>query len=183
MTTGGSDGELVLWLVRHAKAAPDPPAGGTDHERPLAPRGRRDAAALGLRLRAGDLDFGDVSLPGLVLASSAARTTETAERVAAALGAPLERRRSLYYGSPTDLLSELRTLDEGGPSVMVVGHNPATHEFALALLAGDDRAGRAALASFPTCALAVFRTGVSRWCDLAYGAATLAGFARPPYDG
>ena len=183
MTTGGDSEELLLWLVRHAKAVPDPPAGGTDHERLLAPRGRRDAAALGLRLRAGDLGFGDAALPGLVLASSAARTTETAEKVAAALGVPLDRRRSLYYGSPADVLSELRMLGESVRSVMVVGHNPATHELALALLAGDDRAGRAALASFPTCAIALLRAGVTRWCDLASGAATLAGFARPPYDG
>jgi phosphohistidine phosphatase len=182
MSTGGGNGDLLLWLVRHAKAAPDPPRGGSDHERPLAPRGRRDAAALGLRLRAGALGFDDAALPGLVLASSAARTTETAKKVAAALGVPLDRRRRLYYGSPTDVLSEVRTLDDRVRSVMVVGHNPATHELALALLAGDDRAGHAALASFPTCAIALFRTGATRWSDLAYGAAALVGFARPPYD-
>lgn len=182
MTTGGHPQDLVLWLLRHAKAAPDPPAGGTDHERPLAPRGRRDAAALGLRLRAGDLGLGDAAVPTLVLTSTAARTTETADKVAAALSVPIVRRRRLYYGSPKDLLAEVRAVDDALRSVMVVGHNPAIHSLALELLTEDDHAGRAALASFPTCAVALFRAGVTRWRDLAYGEATLAGFTCPPYD-
>jgi phosphohistidine phosphatase len=181
MTTGGRTTGLHLWLLRHAKAAPDPPAGGADHERPLAPRGRRDASALSLRLRAGELGFGDDAQPGLVLASTAARTTETAGKVAAALGLTVDRRRRLYYGSPTDVLAELRTLDDEVRSVMVVGHNPATHTLALDLLAEDD-VGRAALTAFPTCAIALFGTRVTRWRDLALGEATLEGFARPPYD-
>ena len=42
----------TLWLLRHAKTATDPPPGGADFDRVLAPRGRRDGAALG-RLFAG----------------------------------------------------------------------------------------------------------------------------------
>ncbi len=182
MTSGGHPGDLVVWLLRHAKAMPDPPSGGDDHDRLLAPRGRRDAAALGDRLGAGDLGFAAAALPGLVLASTAARTTETAERVAAPLGIPVDRRQRLYYGTPTDVLDELRGLDDAIRSVMVVGHNPATHSLALELLSTDD-AGRAALGSFPTCAVAVFRTGASHWPEVAFGTATLVGFARPPYDG
>jgi phosphohistidine phosphatase len=181
VTGGGHTEELLVWLLRHAKAATDPPAGGTDHERPLAPRGRRDAAALGLRLRAGDLGFGDGRLPGLVLASTAARTTETASLVAGAFGAPVERRRRLYYGTPTDVLDELRGLDETTRSVMVVGHNPTTQSLAHELLA-EDGSRRAMLDPFPTCALAVFRAPATRWRDLEYAAATLVGFARPPYE-
>ena len=37
----------TLWLLRHAKTVTDPPHGGTDFDRVLAPRGRRDATALG----------------------------------------------------------------------------------------------------------------------------------------
>lgn len=181
MTTGGQTGELSVWLLRHAKAAPDPPSGGTDHERHLAPRGRRVSAALGLRLGAGDLGFGADARPGLIVASSAARTTETAERVASAIGVPVDRRRRLYYGTPTDVVDELRGLDEAIRSVMVVGHNPTTHSLALELLDEDD-AGRAALGAFPTCAVALFGTGVTRWRELSLGAATLVGFARPPYN-
>ncbi len=181
MTPGGHGEGLLVWLLRHAKAAPEPPAGGADHDRPLAPRGRRDAAALGLRLRAGDLGFAG-AVPELIVASTATRTTETAERVAGALGVPVDRRRRLYYGSPTDVLAELETLDDEHRSVMVVGHNPTTHSLALELLSEADEAGRGALASFPTCAVALFRADVARWRDLAYRSASLLGFARPPYE-
>ncbi len=180
---GGEPEGLVVWLLRHAKAMTDPPAGGTDHDRHLAPRGRRDAAALGRRLSAGDLGFGTAALPDLVLASSAARTSETAEKVASALGTPVDRRGRLYYGSTADMLDELRGLDNSLCSVMIVGHNPATHSLALGLLSPDDGAGRAALGSFPTCAIALLLTPATRWSQLAWGTATLAGFARPPYDG
>jgi len=181
-STGDHSGGLFVWLLRHAKAVPDVPVGGSDHDRPLAPRGRRDAAALGLRLRSGDLGFGADATPDLVLASTAARTSATAQAVASALGLPVERRQRLYYGSPTDVLDELRTLEDGPRAVMVVGHNPATHTLALELLAGDDEAGRAALDAFPTCAVVLLDAGVARWRDLAYGTATLVGFSRPPYD-
>jgi phosphohistidine phosphatase len=55
-------------VVRHAKSAwPDVP----DHERPLAPRGRRDAPAMGRWLRAAG------HVPGQVLYSTARRARET----------------------------------------------------------------------------------------------------------
>ena len=182
MTAIDHPGERFVWLLRHAKAVADVPVGGTDRDRPLAPRGMRDAAALGLRLRAGDLGFGAGTAPELVLASTAARTSATAQAVASALGLPVERRERLYYGSPTDVLDELRALEDGARSVIVVGHNPATHVLALELLAAGDEAGRAALESFPTCAIALLRAGAAQWRHLAYGTATLVGFSRPPYD-
>ena len=38
--------DRLFWLLRHAKTLADPPKGGGDHERKLAPRGRKDADAL-----------------------------------------------------------------------------------------------------------------------------------------
>lgn len=178
MNDRGTDGRL-LWLLRHAKAATDPPSGGTDHERPLAPRGRRDAAALGQRL--GSLGFSAGELPETVLCSTATRTTETAERVVAGLDAAVALSRRLYYGAPSDLLAEVQMVDDAVRSVMVVGHNPATHELAVAMLADEDTTGRQELETFPTCALAVFRLPEPRWQDIEEGTATLAGFFTPPY--
>jgi phosphohistidine phosphatase len=182
VTASDAKGERFVWLLRHAKAVADVPMGRTDRDRPLAPRGMRDAAALGLRLRSADLGFGAGATPELVVASIAARTSATAEAVASALGLPVERRERLYYCSTTEMLDELRALEDGDRSVMVVGHNPATHVLALELLDSGDDAGRAALDAFPTCAVALLRTGVSQWRRLAYGSATLVGFSRPPYD-
>jgi phosphohistidine phosphatase len=167
---------VILWLLRHAKTVPDPPAGKTDHDRPLAPRGRRDADALGKRLA--DPGFGPAELPALVLCSTATRTVQTAERVLAALDhpPPVEYRRSLYGASPEQVLDELRGVEEGVPSVMVVGHNPTAHDLVTSL--GRDGKGPT---SFPTCALAVYRLPVSRWPEVAAGTATLLGLYAPPF--
>ena len=48
----------TLWLLRHAKAVADPPPGGEDFDRVLAPRGRRDAEALGRLIGPGGKGFG-----------------------------------------------------------------------------------------------------------------------------
>ena len=177
MTEGGPPGPRSLWLLRHAKAV-GPTAGGTDHDRVLTPRGRRDARSLGARLPA--LGLEGVALPGAIFCSTAARTTETAAGVAGGLGVDVDRRRSLYYASPEGVLDEIRTTDGSVRSLLVVGHNPTTHVLALGLLAEDDP-DRARLSRFPTCALAVFRLDAACWADVAQGAAVLAGFFTPPY--
>lgn len=174
MSTPG--GSRTLWLLRHAKAAPGAPSGGADHDRPLTARGREDAAALGRLLPS----LGH-PLPEVVLTSTARRTVETAERVAMSLDVVPDRRRRLYYGSPDDVLDELGTVDAAARSVMVVGHNPTTHQLALELLGADDASGRAALSSFPTCGLAVLVVRDGDWGGLAPRTASLAEVRRPPY--
>ena len=183
-------GGRVLWVLRHAKTVADPPAGGADHERTLAPRGRRDAEALGRRL-AGDrlgLDVHDVPLPELVLCSTAVRTRQTTELVTAGLAAgepgparPLvDVRRAIYYASPEQVVAEIRTIPDDVGSAMVVGHNPTAHALAAGLGTGDDRLA-VETRGFPTCALAVFRLSVTRWSDVAEEAGQMAGFFTPPY--
>ncbi len=81
-------GGRTLWLLRHAKTVTDPPPGGADFDRVLAPRGRRDATALG-RLFAGSGEGLGPALkraprPQVALVSPAARTAATAELVLAA---------------------------------------------------------------------------------------------------
>jgi phosphohistidine phosphatase len=168
--------------LRHAKAAQEAPVGGGDHERPLSPRGRRDAAALGRVLVDGGLDLGDVGLPTYVLCSTAVRTTETAERVVAALGVTLDRRRRLYYGAPSDVLDEVRTLPDDVVSAMVVGHNPTTAELAQRLLVpGDEGLSILGGHGFPTCGLALVRLPAVHWLDVADGTGALEAFFTPPY--
>jgi len=174
--------DRLLWLLRHAKAAEEPPSGGGDHERRLAPRGRRDASALGRLLVDGGLELAPGELPTYVLCSTAVRTIETAERVTEPLGLDIDRRERLYYSSPTDVLAEVRTLPDDVTSAMSVGHNPATAELAHRLLAPDDD-GRAVLESqgFPTCALALVRLPSDRWVDVGEGTGALVAFVTPPY--
>ena len=131
---GGEPGRIPgrqVWVVRHAHAVDHWPGG--DHDRPLAPRGRRDVAAFG--------DAGDVPglltraladgcrRPDLVVSSSAVRARGTAEGACAVLGlgAP-EIDRSLYRADADDLLAWLSVVSDDVAAVMIVGHNPAVHD-------------------------------------------------------
>jgi phosphohistidine phosphatase len=179
--------ERTLWLLRHAKTVADPPDGGTDFDRVLAPRGRRDATALG-QLFGTDgraLHVHGARLPQVALVSPAVRTAATAELVLSGLAEPPEERLvpELYAADPEEVLDQLRKLPETVTSAMVVGHNPTAHALALGLISHQDKAGRdlAVRRGFPTCALAVYRFALSAWADLEGYSATLVSLLIPPF--
>lgn len=178
----------TLWLLRHAKAVADPPAGGDDFARVLAPRGRRDATALGQLVARLDRGLGGegAPLPQIAFVSPAARTTATAELVLAGVTPPPRwmSPADLYGGDPEDVLDHLRALSDDITSAMVVGHNPTSEALALGLLALDDEDGRDAVArrGFPTCALAVYRLEIARWADIEGQSAVLFDVLTPPFD-
>lgn len=195
-----------LWVLRHAKAASDAPWGGSDKDRPLTARGRRDATALGRRLAADpvDLSFGpgpgrgfdgrpgsdDIPRPELAVCSAAVRTRQTTDLVVEAMGGdvPVNAYRSLYEADVDLVLQYVREIDEGAVSALVIGHNPTVFEVASVLLAEppdptDPSTGRNALEAhgFPTCALAVLLLQVGAWEDVVHGCGTLVGVFKPPY--
>jgi phosphohistidine phosphatase len=178
---------LTLWLLRHAKTVTDPPKGGSDFDRVLAPRGRRDATALGRVLgRDGSaLGLDDTPLPQVVLVSPAARTVATAELALAELAAPPKRALvpDLYGADPEEVLDLLRALKASVTSAMVVGHNPTAHALSQGLISQDDKAGRdlAARRGFPTCALAAYRFDVQHWPEVGGRTATLQALFTPPF--
>src|SRR5215211_8209190 len=104
-----------LFLLRHAKSSWDEPK-LDDHDRPLAPRGRRATKAIAAYLR------DERIAPGLVLCSSARRAQETLERIAVAWDddVAVEVEWDLYAGSAERLLDRVRAVDEGVESVMLV---------------------------------------------------------------
>jgi phosphohistidine phosphatase len=172
----------VLWVLRHAKALRRPPVGGADHERTLAPRGRRDADALGKCLgdQGDHLGLADDLMPGLVLCSTAARTVETTARVLAGLAKPppVTYLPSFYGGSPEEVLEQVSMVDEEISAVMVVGHNP-TFE---ALVAAMPRSPVPSLSGgFATCGLVVFNLPVRRWDEIAPRTAAVLGVFLPPF--
>ncbi len=164
----------TLVLLRHAKSAwPD---GVDDHDRPLAARGRRDAPAVGRWLR--DAGF----RPEVAVVSSALRTRQTFDLLAAELPEPPKQRISdeVYRAGAGDLLDIVRSLEPGLTRALVVAHNPGIGSLANVL---DDESsaveGRDRMRiSFPTSALAVFEVH-SAWSDVDPGAATLTAFAAP----
>jgi phosphohistidine phosphatase len=128
-----------LYLLRHAKSSwKDERL--DDHDRPLAPRGKRASKAIGRYLRDHDIE------PELVLCSSAKRARQTLERLGPA-GVDARIERELYAAGAHDLLERLRAVPDGVASVMLVGHNPGMQQLALRLAGLDDK--------FPTAALAI----------------------------
>lgn len=180
----------TLWLLRHAKTVADPPPGGADFDRVLAPRGRRDATALG-RLMAGNgaglgAALAHVPRPTIALVSPAARTKATADLAFAHMDEPPDCvfSEGLYGADPQELLAYVHELDDGADAAVVVGHNPTMHSLSQALLAPSDKKGlyRAARTGFPTCALGVYSFTTEHWADVTADGARLIALMAPPYD-
>jgi phosphohistidine phosphatase len=170
-----SDQARTLLLLRHAKSSWSEPA-LSDHDRPLAPRGRRAAGLIAAHLRAAEIR------PALVLCSSARRTRDTLEVLRPSLGETTEVRieERLYGAGVTEILALLRTIDPAVPSAMVIGHNPGLEDLALALAGdGTEAALRQLRSKFPTGALATLDVRSAAWPQLAFGAAFLRSVVLP----
>jgi phosphohistidine phosphatase len=161
-----------LYLLRHAKSSWTQPE-LADHDRPLAGRGRRAAKAIA-RL----MDEHDVA-PQLVLCSTARRVRETFERIEPALGDPtVSFEPELYGATAEDLLQRLRKVPDGTASVLLIGHNPAIEQLALAL-ARPSRLRSEMAAKFPTAALATLALSGAKWKELGPVRTEVVGFVRP----
>jgi phosphohistidine phosphatase len=142
-----------LILLRHGKAESVAASGG-DIERGLTERGRRDSALIGRILAEAGMT------PDLTLVSAARRARETWDEAAPAFpGAHCEISRQLYLASSEQLTQVTQAIAEPITSLMIVGHNPGLHDFALSLLRQQAQplpAESPLIASFPTGAAAVF---------------------------
>jgi phosphohistidine phosphatase len=166
-----TDRYRTLLLLRHAKS--DYPQGVADHERPLAPRGVREAGLAGDWLRA------HAPAVDAVLCSTAARTRETLERTR--IEAPVTFSDELYDATPGEVIAEINKVGPDVETLLVIGHEPATSTVALGLAAEDGSNSAAAeriSTKFPTSAIAVLRTG-EPWDQLALGGASLVDFHIP----
>jgi phosphohistidine phosphatase len=117
--------DLILW--RHAEAGdhlPDPEA---DLERPLRPKGERQAQRVA--------DWLNQFLPdsARVLASPALRCTQTA----AALGRRVKKVAALGPGGDVDGLLAAARWPDSKEAVLIVGHQPTLGMVAAYLMAGD----------------------------------------------
>ncbi len=156
----------TLILLRHGKSAY--PDGVSDHDRPLSPRGRREAGLAGRWIRA--------SAPPIdeVLCSSATRTRRTLAE--AGIDAPVDYRDSLYLTGPAALVDEIRSVPKDVRTLLVVGHEPTLSATVLDLISdhGTDAAQQVA-EKFPTSSVAVL-TIRGRWDELEAGRAELVDF-------
>jgi phosphohistidine phosphatase len=162
-----------LLLLRHAKSAS--PDGVRDHERPLAPRGRKAAPLMAAYLRDEQL------FPDLALVSSSRRTRETWDLVRPALGEVETRFEPRIYEAPSErLLAVLREVPPSVRTLMIVGHNPGSADLARLLIGHGDRYAYARMAhKFPTAGLAVIDFATDGWAEVKPGGGRLDRFVTP----
>jgi phosphohistidine phosphatase len=161
----------TLYLVRHAKSSWDN-ANQSDHDRPLNPRGERDAPRMGKRLRKRK------DQPEVIISSSAVRAQTTARILATALDYPtsdIAIDERLYGAEPEDVISIIGDLDAGIDCAMLVGHNPTFTALINAL-------GRCDFDNVPTCGMAVLTFPVDSWKDIATIQGKLVDFDFPKND-
>lgn len=169
-----------LMLLRHAKTEANAPS-GRDEDRRLDARGCSDAAEIG------DWIGRHPPLPDGVMVSPAARARQTWEIAWGAMGRhtpPLpqvEFVSDLYGADAAEMLQIVRTATAEDPKrLMLIGHNPGMHEFALMLTGGGDAAARSALAeNLPTSGLAILDFAVEDWSEVTFRRGHLALFVSP----
>lgn len=157
---------ITLHLLRHAKSDWD--GGEPDHDRPLAPRGERAAAAMAVYCRQQGI------APDFILCSSARRTLETLAILRGGLpeGAKVETTREIYEVGAGQLVARLKTIPLRTRIALVVGHNPGMED-TVRLLTGDGVGVK-----FPTCGLATLESA-SGWAALGPRKAELRRFVTP----
>ena len=123
----------TLWLLRHATAEDEPPAGGEDHDRMLSSVGIAQAEALGAAIVAGEISG---QTPQTVLVSSASRTRGTAMLTFSGLGPDCEFSvdQRIYPAIPDDLLAIVAETDDAVDCLGIVGHNPTIAWFGVELV-------------------------------------------------
>ncbi|WP_454043657.1 SixA phosphatase family protein [Cellulosimicrobium sp. Marseille-Q8652] len=171
----GNGGARRLVLLRHAKAER---AGAVDDVlRPLRLDGRRQAGRVGAALREGGL------VPDRVLCSSALRTRQTWDLLAAHLGdvrPDVTVTDALYVADVADVLELLRQTDPRVRTLLVVGHEPtmaATASY-LADPASDGGALAQVRVGVPTATYSVLESDAA-WQDWRPGGALLTYVGRP----
>jgi phosphohistidine phosphatase len=167
---------LTLCLLRHAKSSWDNPA-LDDVDRGLSSRGIKAAPEIGRALRHAEF------VPDLILCSSSVRTRATLMLILPELrlsSPSILYEDELYLAPSRRILDRIQRIDEPAQSVLMVGHNPSTHQLALELTGKGKKSFMAELASkFPTAAYAILRFDAAQWSDVQAGAGELIDFVTP----
>jgi len=164
-----------LILLRHAKSDWASP-GAPDQARPLAARGRTAAPHIGAYMAHHAL------VPDLVICSTAARTRQTWDLVAAELSAeiPVVFEQRIYESGADDILATIKKTKSRVHVLLLVGHNPRLRDLAELLIAsGDVEARQRLLEKLPTAGLVVIDFPLDDWRKLHPKAGRLDRFVTP----
>jgi len=120
---------MKVYLIHHANVL----SAEQDPERHLSPRGRDESDRLGARFKVAGI------APARILHSDKQWTLETAERIAAAMGANGKTAVADYpiaTGHPTEPF--MTEITDGGGDIMMVGHSDYLLRSASKLWCGDE---------------------------------------------
>lgn len=159
-----------LILIRHAKSSWDD-LRLEDHERRLNPRGTAAAFSIGKWLNTKGY------IPDAILTSSARRTLETWQGLAASLPeqTDITVTRSLFHPQPQQMQQVLKTAT--APCVLMLSHNPGICQFAETLLAIQPDIP--AFHRYPTCATSIIDFPINSWSNLHFNTGRLIDFTTP----
>ena len=156
-----------IFVLRHAKSSWDN-VNLSDHDRPLADRGIKDAAKLCVFIKNNGHNLDKV------LCSTAKRAKETFDLIADGFNFEIDKTTytdKLYFGDITDIIKDLRELDESLNNILIVGHNPSLHH--LVELLTNEQIDR-----FTTCNLAIISQD-DEWITLNSHKCSLKSLIRP----
>ncbi len=154
-------------IFRHAKSDWSS-AEAKDHDRPLAPRGRKSAKVMGRFLeRSGEV-------PDSIVTSSAVRARTTAELAMKAGKWECKKRVTdrLYNCSAADVLKEIKAEPDASQILLIVGHEPTCSE-TIGRFVGQARV------NFSTGAMARLDFPIDHWRDADFGSAALIWLITP----
>lgn len=157
-----------LLLVRHGKSEWGN-AHLPDFERPLNPRGHRNAPEMASRLAFKDL------IPQFIVSSPATRAITTARHFSQVWEIPtdhLQQEQEIYEADPTTLLKIVNNLDDKYSRIALFGHNPGFTDF-VNYLTG------AGIYNIPTCGTVLISFNTDNWKEISHSTGTLTDFDYP----
>ncbi len=156
-----------IFIYRHAKSDWSA-AYGSDHDRPLAPRGIKSAKTMGKMLGLSG------QVPDLVITSTAIRAKQTLD-ISMKEGnwnCELLENKILYHESTVEIFQLVKNLPEKYSSVMLIGHEPKCSALTSILIGGGD-------ITFKTATMARIDFEIENWELLNHGEGELRWLQSP----
>ncbi len=141
-----------IYLLRHAKSSWKD-LRLTDHERPLNPRGRRDAPRMASHIKKLNIEISEI------YSSTSRRTRETIVPFIETQGlesSNVHYEQDLYHGSPPDYEYIIQNLGQNKDHVMLVGHNPGITTIA-------DQCSKRYIDNVPTGGFLILQADINDW--------------------
>lgn len=142
----------TIYFIRHAKAKKD---GESDFLRKLSKRGKADAKALGEILKEKQI------IPNSIYTSTAVRALTTANILSQSLNfkGKFETSDVLYEFDSENLLKFIKSIDDEGEIIYIIGHNSAITEICEIL-------SDSAIGNIPTCGIFGIKFDVLNFEDI-----------------